>query len=102
MKTVIISESAESDLFEASAFYELQELGVGDYLFESLLVDIEKLSVLHGVHSLRCGYFKMLATKFPHGIYYEDLTDSVRVVAVLDLRRNPEWIRQQLGTRKKS
>ena len=38
----------------------------------------------------------MLASRFPFGIYYVEAEQETRVVAVLDLRRNPSWIRQQV------
>jgi len=40
--------------------------------------------------------FRMLASRFPFGIYYVEAEQETRVVAVLDLRRNPSWIRQQV------
>ena len=99
MKTVLFAASAKLDLAEGAGFYDRQEAGLGAYFDSSLMADIEELATLHGLHPRRAGMFKMLATKFPHGIYYHDLDDSVLVVAILDLRRNPAWLRAQLKTR---
>ena len=41
----------------------------------------------------------MLASRFPFGIYYREHGDDTQVLAVLDLRRNPNWIRKELGKR---
>jgi hypothetical protein len=38
----------------------------------------------------------MLASRFPFGIYYLETEAETRVVAALDLRRNPSWIRKQV------
>lgn len=40
-----------------------------------------------------------MAKRFPYGIYYLIDKDHVIVAAVLDLRREPLWIREQLNTR---
>jgi hypothetical protein len=41
----------------------------------------------------------MLATRFPFGIYYRAHGAQTQFFAVLDLRRNPNWIRMELGAR---
>ena len=41
----------------------------------------------------------MLASRFPFGIYYREHGDEAQVYAVLDLRRNPNWIRKELKKR---
>ena len=41
----------------------------------------------------------MLADRFPFGIYYDETETEVRVFAVLDLRKDPMWIRAELSTR---
>jgi len=42
----------------------------------------------------------MLASRFPFGIYYLEAEQETGVVAVLDLRRKPSWIRRQVTQRK--
>jgi hypothetical protein len=39
----------------------------------------------------------MLAKRFPFAIYYDVSVTSIVVVAVLDLRRNPKSLHQQLN-----
>jgi hypothetical protein len=38
----------------------------------------------------------LLATKFPYAIYYRVVSRVVHVEAVLDCRRNPDWIENRL------
>lgn len=38
----------------------------------------------------------MPAKRFPFAIYYAVSNDTVYVVAILDERRDPEWIRRRL------
>jgi len=41
----------------------------------------------------------MLAGHFPYGIYDEDLSEETRVFGMLNLRRDPSWIRAELRER---
>ena len=42
----------------------------------------------------------MFSKKFPFAIYYEMDEDVVRVVAILDMRREPSWTRGKLEKNK--
>jgi plasmid stabilization system protein ParE len=91
---------AVEDLEEARRFYEEREAGIGEYYLASLLADIESLALFHGIHSRQHGCLRMLASRFPFGIYYVEAEHETRVVAVLDLRRHPSWIRKQVTRRR--
>jgi len=39
----------------------------------------------------------MLASRFPYSVFYEIEGDVVKVFAVLDDRRDPEWISDRLS-----
>jgi hypothetical protein len=41
----------------------------------------------------------MLASRFPFAIYYEVVDDIARVVAVLDMRKDPAWTRKETEKR---
>lgn len=99
MKTVLVLADAARDLELGRDFYDGQALGIGDYFVDSLLSDLESLRLFHGIHPRQFGFHRMLASRFPFGIYYEELDDAVRVFAILDLRRDPLWIREELTTR---
>lgn len=83
----------------ARDFYETIEAGVGEYCVDSLLTDVESLGRFSGIHPSHFGFHRMLASRFPFGIYYREKDDETQVFAVLDLRRNPNWIRKELGKR---
>ena len=99
MRAVVILTEAALDLEEGRKFYELQESGLGEYFIDSLLADIASLRLFHGVHRLQHGFHRMLSARFPFGIYYRERETETWVFAVLDLRRHPNWIRQELGAR---
>jgi len=98
MIQVRISEDALQDLNEGFLFYEAQEQGLGDYFAACLRGDIEGLGVSAGIHrTVYRDYHRLLSKVFPYGIFYT-VEDACAVVwAVVDLRRDPEWIRQKLN-----
>ena len=98
--TVITTEFALSDLKSAQNFYEKQAPELGGYFFDALVTDIESLCLYAGIHSREFGYYKMLSKRFPYSIYYDIVKDTtVRVIGVLDQRRNPVSNYAQLNTR---
>ena len=99
MRSVVVLAEAAEDLEEGRKFYDARETGVGDYCVTSLLADIESLALYHGIHLRQHRCFRLLGSRFPFGIYYIEAEDETRVVAVLDLRREPSWIRKQVTQR---
>jgi hypothetical protein len=97
MIRVEISEDAQADLNEGFVFYEAQASGLGDYFIACLRADIEGLKVSGGAHRVvYADYHRLLSKVFPYGIFYTIQGGNAVVWAVLDLRRDPVWIRQQL------
>jgi plasmid stabilization system protein ParE len=88
---------AESDLLAGFRFYERQSSGVGWYFLETLNSDIESLRLYAGIHPQIFGYHRMLSKRFPFGVYYDVREEEIRVWRVLDCRREPRWIKLQLG-----
>ncbi len=97
MIRIEISEDAQADLNEGFLFYEAQEQGLGDYFIACLRADIEGLRVSGGAHRVvYADYHRLLSKVFPYGVFYTMDGKTAQVWAVLDLRRDPEWIREQL------
>ena len=63
------------------------------------MAGIESLALYHGIHSRHFGFYRMLADRFPFGIYYRETKTETQVIAVLDLRRDPDWIPSELSWR---
>lgn len=91
-----ITEEAELDLADGFWFYERQTQGLGDYFRSSLIADIDSLAFFAGIHEQVFGYHRSLSKRFPFGIYYQVDNETVTVIAVLDCRRRPSWIRRRL------
>ncbi len=79
MRVVVLAEAAE-DIEQARGFYDAQEPGAGDYCADSLLADIESLTLYHGIHSRCFGFYRMLASRFPFEIYYRETKKETQVL----------------------
>ena len=95
-KDIVVLKEASDDLKDGKTFYNERELGVGDYFWDSLIADIESLIIYAGIHFKQYGFYRMLAKRFPYAIYYELKDHIAYVVAILPMRRDPEWIRNRL------
>jgi plasmid stabilization system protein ParE len=93
-----ILESAIEDLDRGRLFYERQGEGLGAYFLDSLFSEIDSLILYAGIHRKVFGYHRLIARRFPYGVYYRLENDEVVVVwRVLDLRRSPARIRREIG-----
>jgi len=95
---VVLAEAAE-DIEAAREFYDSVEVGLGNYFADSIITDMESLYLFHGVHAKHFRFHRMLASRFPFGIYYEDSNEEALIFGVLDLRRDPSRIRKELSGR---
>jgi plasmid stabilization system protein ParE len=97
MIQIRISDDAFADLDEGYWFYEVQDAGLGDYFASTLRADIEGLRITAGIHRRDYrDYHRVLSRVFPCAIYYTFTNDEVVVWAVIDCRRDPEWIQNHL------
>ena len=91
-----ILETAKEDLREGWKFYEKNAVGLGEYFLDCIQADVRSLIIYTGIHEMTNGFYRMLAKRFPFAVYYLIEGDCVDVYAILDCRRNPEWITKRL------
>lgn len=92
-----ITGKAYQDLAAGSEFYEEQDPGLGGYFSSSLEADIEGLRITGGIHRrYYADYHRLICRVFPYAIYYTFSEETVVIWAVVDCRRNPDWIRAHL------
>lgn len=95
---IVITESASDDIAEGYLFYQERHRGLGDYFESSIFADLRSLVIYAGVHEVHFGiYNRKIANRFPYAIYYTVESDIIRVHAVADTRRNPDWIQNRLS-----
>lgn len=95
MKVQVLDE-ATTDLADGYRFYERQAQGLGEYFLDTLWSDIYSLCLSGGIHGFHNGYHRLLSKRFPYAVYYRVENEIARVRAVLDCRRDPDWIAKKL------
>ena len=93
---VRILPAALKDLEIGSQFYEEQEPGIGQQYLDDLFARLHELETTAGIHRLISGHHRCLVPKVHTAIYYTHEADFVLVRRILDLRRDPKWLRRQL------
>ncbi len=96
MGTIRLSQTAITGLNRGYQFYEKKQFGLGEYFKNTLLSEIEGLQVTAGIHRISHTHHRLISRVFPFAIYYKVEDDEVIIRAVIDCRRNPDWIRDQL------
>ena len=95
---VDVLDPAKEDLANGYQFYEEQESGLGMIFLKSLLADIAKLAKIGGIHLVyHEPYHQMFSRKYPQAVYYFVENNTVFVDAVIDCRRDPDWIKERLN-----
>jgi len=95
--TILFLSPAKQDLRNGFRFYEINEVGLGSYFLESIYADIDSLRIFAGIHELYFKkYYRALSKRFPYAIYYTISDKIIEIHAVIDCRRNPEWIKRKL------
>jgi len=95
MKVQVLDE-VTADLADGYRFYERQAEGLGEYFLDTLWSDIQSLRLSGGIHAVYNGYHRLLSRRFPYAVYYRVESEVARVRAVLDCRRDPDWIAKKL------
>ena len=90
---------AIEDLREGWKFYENSSPGLGDYFLDCIQADVRSLQVYAGVHEMSEGFHRMLVKRFPFAVYYLIDSETIDVYAILDCRREPEWIVKRLHSK---
>ena len=96
MIQIRITGEAVQDSVEGINFYEAHEAGAGDYFASCLKGDIAGVRATGGIHRETLGFHRALSRVFPYAIYYRHTGKQVAIIAVIDTRRDPEWIRNRL------
>jgi hypothetical protein len=99
VKDIVALKEVKDDLDKGEEFYDFLSKGKGDYFREQIILDIKSIKHSAGVHAKQFGYFRKLSKKFPYAIYYDIIENIVVIVAVLDMRVEPNKTRKNITNR---
>lgn len=94
---VRIFDDAKRDLLDGHDFYEYQSKGLGNYFFDCLSSDIRSLRVNAGIYRRDGEHYCLRSKRFHHTVYYKIENETAQVFAVVDCRRDPDWIAKRLS-----
>ena len=95
---VAITPDAVADILNARAWYDSQEIGVGDkfyFAFEERIykaLEIPLSPRAWGRRTIR----KVRIPKFPYSAYYEIVDNELRILAVVHGARDPKYLNYRL------
>jgi plasmid stabilization system protein ParE len=88
---VVFFHGAEDDFHDAVSYYDGEEAGLGDEFAQEVRAAIERICASpRAWRPLSKRVRKHLTHRFPFGIYYQFIDDTVFIVAVLHWRRHPD------------
>ncbi len=97
MSELVFLLSADGDIQRAYEFYEAYQAGRGEVFMRHLDVAFGRLLTFPEVAPLfHEAYRRLLVHGFPYGIFYTLEGRRIIVSGVMDLRQDPNLIRQRL------
>jgi plasmid stabilization system protein ParE len=97
MKPVIFLPDAEAEMIEAARFYESRASGLGHALLDCVdrgVADIREYPRRWPL--IRGRVRRRLIRRFPYGILYREDENEIVIIAIMDLRRHPDyWTRRE-------
>lgn len=97
MKPAILLQSAEEELVLAAKYYEQRFPGLGSRFLAELQRAIERVQELPDAGTpLRGGYRRRLLLRFPYGVLYRTTAEEIVIVAVMHMRRRPDYWRKRV------
>ena len=85
---------AEAELDDAVAYYEIEQLGLGERFRNEVLASISRIVVFPAAYqTLGNRTRRCLLARFPYGIIYHhnSSNDEILVVAIAHLHRQPDY-----------
>jgi plasmid stabilization system protein ParE len=96
MRVRVLPEASQDIVMDAQ-YHESQSPGLGKYFTKCIHQELRRLQRHAGIHAKDRGYHRMIARRFSLVIYYKIEDGIAVVVAIVDNRRDPEWIANRLA-----
>jgi plasmid stabilization system protein ParE len=98
-RRLVVLPEAEADILSAGRWYEIQQPGLGTTFIEALSSSMDTIRAaprrsvrVHG--RIR----RALLSRFPYGVFFIEDEETVRVIAVLHVARDPGTWRRRAET----
>lgn len=92
MKKVIFLPQAEQEMNEAAIFYDKHRHGLGREFLSMIKKGTDAISNSPIAYPIQQNEIRrILISRFPYGILYRDEEEQIVVIAVMHLRRAPDY-----------
>jgi len=92
MKRIIFLEPAQEEMADAAEYYEFQASGLGNDFLEEIEFVIERIRRNpNSGRILRGRVRRRITRRFPFGVLYIEDEKEIVVVAVMHLKRRPDY-----------
>ncbi len=89
---------AHDEFEEATSFYNRRRAGLGDEFAEEVESTIQRiLDHPRAWHPLSPRTRRCRTRRFPYGVIYQIRDDQILIVAIMDLRRRPDYWKDRVG-----
>ena len=87
---VVLTPLAEADFDAAFAWYEHQQLGLGQRFTDRVRETLRRIGGSPKLHPVvKAGYRKALVKQFPYAIFYREESNRILVISVFHGSRDP-------------
>ncbi len=95
---IVFLEPAESELDEAISYYNGERAGLGDEYLVEVLRALERIaSFPRSGHPFSRNTRRCLINRFPYAVIYQVSENSILVIAIAHLHREPGYWVHRLG-----
>ena len=92
MKPVFFHPDAKSEMVDAAAWYETQQINLGKRFLSSIQDTINRLKLQPNLYSFVESDVRRCLTKiFPFGVMFREKRDRIEIMAVMHLHRDPNY-----------
>jgi plasmid stabilization system protein ParE len=89
---------ARLEFLAATDWYALRSVALGDGFVTEIKAAIDRVSVMPAAWPIVDGAIRrVLVSRFPYGVLYEQRDDCVYVVAVMHTRQRPDYWRKRIA-----
>lgn len=90
-KPIVVSAVASQHIDEVYTWYEEQQVGLGKRFLSGLTITFQRIQrTPAGYQIIYDPHRRVIMSKFPYGVFYEEQEAQIVISAVLHTSRNPE------------
>ena len=96
--TIVFHPEAEQEFYDAIGYYESQQPGLGEDYHAEIMATVARITNSPKVWPvLDADIRRCLTHRFPYGVLYSIEQEAIYILAVMPLRRHPDYWKHRAG-----